>query len=61
MSEPKPVEVAEKLAKEIFARLVIPTFAEFDSRMKAFAAVAFEVPASRRRMVSSSNAGKSTG
>lgn len=45
MSEPKSVEVAEEVAKEIFGRLVMPTFAEFDSRMKAFAAVVFEVPA----------------
>ena len=49
MSESKPVQAAEEVARGIFGPLVgsngVPSFADFDSGMKSFAAVAFEVPA----------------
>jgi hypothetical protein len=49
MTDPKPVEAAEEVAKEIFAPLIVggavPSFADFDSAVKSFAAVTFGVPA----------------
>jgi hypothetical protein len=44
----KPVEAAGEVAKAVFGPLavggVIPSFADFDSAIKSFAAVTFEVP-----------------